>query len=304
MKEIWNIKIWGVRGSYPTPGTAFAEYGGNTSCISAHWGEHSVILDAGSGLIGLGEQWPPGRKKRLDILFSHLHMDHCVGLFGCRLLHDPEMEIHLYGAAQEGRSFEENLKALLRAPYWPIGFQDFPSSIRVHELKPGESFTLKGDGASSGNLEIHTLRGNHPNQSLLYRLEAGGKSLVYGLDCEMTEEIRPLLRNFSQNTDLLIWDACFTDQELEQYRGWGHSSWRQGAALGRQAGAGMVLMTHYSPKYTDTFLQKQEELAAKTDSPCRFAREGMEICLAPAPGERPAARKAGDDICPNISNII
>lgn len=279
MDKTWKIKVWGVRGSYPTPGAAFAEYGGNTSCILARRGEHSVIFDAGSGLIEMGEQWPPDRRKKLDILFSHLHMDHCLGLFGCCLLHDPEAEIHLYGAAQEGRTFEENLKALMRAPYWPIGFGDSPASIRVHELKPGESFVLKGSGGTSEDIKVHTLCGNHPNQSLLYRLEAGGKSLVYGLDCEMTEEIRPFLRDFSQNADLLIWDACFTDRELLRYRGWGHSSWQQGISLGREAGAGTVLMTHYSPKYTDTFLQKQEELAIKADPSCRFAREGMEICL-------------------------
>lgn len=279
MEQSWKIKVWGVRGSCPTPSADFLQYGGNTSCISAQWGEHLVVLDAGSGFIGLGDHLPPESPKRMDILFSHLHMDHCLGLFGCRLMHDPEMELHLYGAAQEGRGFEQNLSALVRAPYWPVGLRDFSASIRIHEISPGECFVLKGKNADSGDIKVHTLQGNHPNQSLLYRLEAGEESIVYGLDCELTEEIRPSLREFSRNSGLLIWDACFSEEALAKHRGWGHSSWEQGISLGREAGAGMVLMTHYSSKYTDAFLQAQEELAARTDPLCRFAREGMEIRL-------------------------
>ena len=282
MEQSWKVKVWGVRGSFPTPSAEFLQYGGNTSCISVQRGKHLVVLDAGSGFIGLGDHLPPENPKRMDLLFSHLHMDHCLGLFGCRLMHDPEMEIHLYGAAQEGRSFEQNLNDLIRPPYWPMGLRDFPASIRIHEISPGECFVLKGEAGDSGDIKVYTLRGNHPNQSLLYRLEAGGESIVYGLDCELTEEIRPSLRDFSRNCGLLIWDACFTEEDLAKHRGWGHSSWEQGISLGREAGAGTVLMTHYSSKYTDTLLQTQEELAARADSLCRFAREGMEIRLPQA----------------------
>lgn len=288
MEQAWKVKVWGVRGSFPTPSPDFLEYGGNTSCISLERGDHLVVLDAGSGFIGLGNHLPPESPKRMDILFSHLHMDHCLGFFGCRLVHDPEMEIHLYGAAQEGRSFEQNLNALVRAPYWPIGLEDFPASIRIHEISPGDCFVLKGADGDSEDIKVRTLQGNHPNQSLLYRLEAGGESIVYGLDCELTEEIRPSLREFSRNCGLLIWDACFTQEDLAKHRGWGHSSWEQGISLGREAGAGTVLMTHYSSQYTDALLQAQEELAARSDSLCRFAREGMEIRL-------PQAR----DTCPS-----
>ena len=47
--------------------------------------------------------------------------------------------------------------------------------------------------------------------------------------------------------------------------------------LGRAAGAGLVLMTHYSREYTDCFLRGQQELAEREDDICRFAKEGMVI---------------------------
>ena len=110
-------------------------------------------------------------------------------------------------------------------------------------------------------------------------MEQEEQSIIYGLDCEMNDAMLQALRNFSQDGSLLIWDANFTDEDLERCKGWGHSSWRQGIALGREARVKMVLMTHYSGEYTDEFMQKQQELAAREDVSCCFAREGMVIHL-------------------------
>ena len=85
------------------------------------------------------------------------------------------------------------------------------------------------------------------------------------------------LKRFSQGSDLLIWDASYI--ETDKHPGWGHSTWAEGLELGRSAGVKQILMTHYSREYTDTFLQKQEQIARQRDSLCRFAREGMVICL-------------------------
>jgi len=85
------------------------------------------------------------------------------------------------------------------------------------------------------------------------------------------------LTDFARNTGVLIWDANFTSQDLRP--GWGHSTWEQGIALRKASGADMVLMTHYNWEYDDTFLRKQERLAAAADSAVRFAKEGMEIRL-------------------------
>ena len=52
-----RLKIWGCRGSVPTPGPSAVEYGGNTSCVEVCLDDGSVfVLDAGTGIRGLGSE--------------------------------------------------------------------------------------------------------------------------------------------------------------------------------------------------------------------------------------------------------
>ena len=101
--------------------------------------------------------------------------------------------------------------------------------------------------------------------------------MAYTLDCELTEALRPRLTAFCRDAGVLIWDANYTAQDLARHTGWGHSSWEQGVALGRDAGAGLLLLTHYNQTYADDFLREQERLVREPG--VRFAREGMEVLL-------------------------
>ncbi|MCI8304137.1 MAG: hypothetical protein HFF52_05855 [Lawsonibacter sp.] len=268
----WTVAVWGTRGAVPMAAADFLEYGGNTSCISVDCGGELVVLDAGSGIIGLGEQLSrQNTPKKLHLLISHFHLDHITGLTGFRPLNDPTAEIHLYGEGRGSLSFQGLLEQILGPPYWPVGLRDFRSRVSFHEIAPGERFSL------SNGLTVDTMRANHPNQSLIYRLEGEGRRIVYTLDCEMGDGMEARLAEFARNCGLLIWDANFAPADL--IRGWGHSTWEQGAAVGREAGAAMVLMTHFSHSYTDEFLREQERVAMAADCAVRFAREGMEIVL-------------------------
>ena len=267
MKTAETVAVLGVRGSFPVTGRDYLEYGGNTSCFLADLCGETVILDAGSGLASLGTAVPlPDGRKRVHILLSHPHLDHIMGLFSFPLLYDRSAEICLYG----DMGLRSWLGAVLGPPDWPVGLDDFQARVEGRELAPGAQLPL-GD-----SMVLSTLRGNHPGDSLLYRLEGGGKTLVYALDCEMDGDMRAALARFAQDADLLIWDATFAPDDL--IKGWGHSTWQEGLALGRAAGAGRVLMAHYSQAYTDSFLSEQEKLAG-ADSRCLFAREGMVIQL-------------------------
>lgn len=267
MKTAGTVAVLGVRGSFPAAGGDFLEYGGNTSCFLVDLGGETVILDAGSGLASLGTTVPlPGGRRRVHLLLSHLHLDHIMGLFSFSLLYDRAAEVRLYGDT----GLRSGLGAVLGPPYWPVGLDDFPARVELRELAPEMRLPL-GDGVT-----VSTLRGNHPGDSLLYRLEGGGKTLVYALDCEMDGDTRAALARFAQNADLLIWDAAFAPDEL--IKGWGHSTWQEGLALGSEAGVKRVLMTHYAQTYSDRFLSEQEKLAG-ADGRCLFAREGMVVRL-------------------------
>lgn len=294
MKDKWKVRVWGSRGSFPAPGAHFLEYGGNTSCISVDYGNGVAIFDGGSGLLELGRQMKENGKKRADILVSHLHIDHCLGLLGFPLFLDPHAQIHLYGSPHQGTGFRQGLETLLGPPYWPLGLRDFPAHIEIHELTPGESFRLTGteksahgeglrpagtEDLTSAPVTVRTLAGNHPNQSLIYRMDGNDKSVIYTLDCELDEQMKRELTEFARGGSLLIWDASFMEEDLPLRRGWGHSSWKEGIDLRRNAGVARILMAHFSAEYTDAALRKQERLCTLADPASLFAREGMEIII-------------------------
>lgn len=261
-----QVKVWGVRGSMPQPGPAYLQYGGHTACISLEREGELAVLDAGSGLSCLAKELEGKALRRLDLFLSHPHFDHMMGLFTFPLLHDPGMELHLYG----GTGLQKNLETLIDPPYWPVGMRDCEARLFYHELRPGEQFRM-------GSFRGTVAAGNHPGGSLVCRLEADGKSLVYTLDCETDEAMFARLTEFSRGADLIVWDASYT--RADKRPGWGHSTWEEGIALRRAAGAGRVLMSHYSPDYTDPFLQEQELEAQRADRTCIFAREGMVLDL-------------------------
>ena len=100
-----KITIWGVRGGFPAAQRQFMEYGGNTTCISLEHPGGTVCFDAGTGLTCLlGSR---RALRRLDILISHVHLDHILGL--CSLSGLRGVPVHLYGEARQGLSFRERL---------------------------------------------------------------------------------------------------------------------------------------------------------------------------------------------------
>lgn len=261
----WNVRVWGVRGSAPAPFSDRLEYGGNTSCISLEKEDHLLVLDAGTGLAGLGQALVERKEgsRRVDLLLSHLHQDHLQGLVSFQPFYKEDWEIHLYGFP----GFAKQLCTVFGPPFWPLSLDGMAASVQFHELVPGQSCSI-------GNVTVRTAAGDHPGGSLLYRLEMDGKALVYALDCECTAQARDTLHRFAAGADLLIWDATFAPEHLRP--GWGHSTWAQGLEVGAAAGVRRLLMTHFSTDYTDDFLHGQET-AARRRGNCVFAKEGMRL---------------------------
>ena len=108
MTEEFKIKFRGVRGSYTVADTNFLKYGGNTACVEVNVGGHLIILDAGTGLISLGNEL---MKKYIEsgttlsdrepvkctILLSHIHLDHIQGFPFFRPTHLSSTKMALLG---------------------------------------------------------------------------------------------------------------------------------------------------------------------------------------------------------------
>ena len=96
------VRFWGVRGSYPTPGSDTVRYGGNTACVEIEAGGSTIILDAGTGIISLGRALvrrarEQGRSASAVLLLSHLHHDHTQGFPFFLPAFIPNSNVHIYG---------------------------------------------------------------------------------------------------------------------------------------------------------------------------------------------------------------
>src|SRR5262245_19868032 len=104
-----QVTLFGTRGSVATPGSETARYGGNTSTIEIRAADGTVlVLDAGTGICRLGRQLPPDL-RRVDILLTHLHMDHIQGLGFFAPLYNPAIEVHIWGPASSTQSLAARL---------------------------------------------------------------------------------------------------------------------------------------------------------------------------------------------------
>lgn len=258
-----KVTILGVRGSIPTDGADFLEYGGATSCILVQEGDQAIFLDAGSGLINA----PDTGDAKVSILLTHTHIDHILGLPLSPLLLS-NRTIDLYCESRDGLSAEEQIGRLMSPPLWPVGPEDYPAVLRMHDL------TLP---LSIGAFSVTGIESNHPGGSTIFRLSAGGHSLVYATDYEHSPEKQKELTTFCAGTDLLLYDAQYTDEEYARMKGFGHSTVKQGLAVFRESGAGQILFVHHDPRHKDNQLHEMEN--ELTDEKATFARAGMTIEL-------------------------
>lgn len=269
-----NITFWGTRGSMPAPYPNRMLYGGNTSCVCAAWKGGLAVFDAGTGIRELGIQLAAADEIReLHLFLSHLHLDHVMGLPFFPLLFQKAWVIHIYGEGKTDTGFSEEVTRLSQNPYWPVSLKEAAATLIWHELSDGSQIELPA-GA-----KLDTMSGNHPNGSLLYRLETNEGSMVYGLDCEITETIRAAYQDFVRNCDLLIFDGMYTEEEYPSFRGYGHSTWQQGAALQKECNIKQLCISHHDWSRSDEELSRLETILKQKNPDALFAREGMTMEL-------------------------
>ena len=262
-----QVQFWGVRGSVPVSGERYHETGGSTSCVELCAGEERLILDAGTGIRALGEQLGV-RPLRLTLVLSHVHWDHIMGFpFFLPAFH-PESRITLVGAPE----LHTALQALMRPPNYPLRLDQLPARLAFCPLLPGQSLEIGPFHLSSAPLR-------HPDAVLALRIAAGGTTVVYATDHEHGEALDEGLVRLSEDADLLIHDAQYTDEEYPARRGWGHSRWAQAVAPARRAGARRLALFHHDPTRDDRGV-RQIERAARARLPGAFAaREGTRLAL-------------------------
>ena len=275
-------RIWGCRGSIAAPGPETIRYGGNTSCIEVRGDDGEVIvLDAGTGARPLGNELLREHVSRIDLLLTHLHVDHLegLGLFGP--IWSPDMELHIWGPPSPIASLEERIATYFSPPLFPVHLSEVPARVTFHDA-PREPWTI-------GSITITAHPILHPGATVGYRLESGGRCLAYvtdhepalgtDLDAVGTSWISGFALAFG--ADLLIHDCQYTDDEYASHVGWGHPSVAHVAAFARRAQVDRLMMFHHHPGHDDDELEtmRGSMLAAWRVEPerCIVAAEGAEI---------------------------
>ncbi|HVY87423.1 MAG TPA: MBL fold metallo-hydrolase, partial [Hyphomonadaceae bacterium] len=121
---------------------------------------------------------------------------------------------------------------------------------------------------------------NHPGGACGYRIDHAGRSLTYITDHEHGEpEADARLQRIARGADLIIYDATYTEEEIQLRRGWGHSTWQAGMRLRNASAAKLVAFAHHEPRRADDELDRLANAAARAGANAVFAREGLEIEL-------------------------
>lgn len=269
-----RIRFWGVRGSIASPGPDTAAVGGNTSCVEVVCGKTRIVLDAGTGLRGLGnELLKTGDSLAMTLLLSHYHWDHIQGLPFFVPAYMKQTELTVVGGANGVMSVREALQHQMSAPLFPVRLDEIGARLATREVKMGEVFDV-------GEAKVTVAKGNHPGGVMAYRIDHEGKSVVYATDTEHYACVDPALKKLSEGADILIYDSQYSPDEYKTKVGWGHSTYVEGAELARSAGVGQYVLFHHDPMRNDEGIADLERRAQGLFTSSVAAREGMEIDLS------------------------
>jgi phosphoribosyl 1,2-cyclic phosphodiesterase len=282
-----RVRIWGCRGSLPTPGASTVRYGGNTSCVEVGLEDGSLlVLDAGTGIRCLGDELAERGVREIQLLLTHLHLDHLEGLRFFAPLWNPEVSIDIWGPPSPTTSLRDRIARSFSPPLFPLDLKDVPSQVTFHDV-PREPWTL-GPFSLSASLVVH------PGPTVGYRIEAGGATFAYIPDHEpaLCGRIRERSADWisggavAQGADLLLHDAQYFEDEYESRIGWGHSSVADAVAYAAAVDARRLLLFHHEPLHADASLDLLEdrarELASQNGRGPTLAREGMVVELRAA----------------------
>jgi phosphoribosyl 1,2-cyclic phosphodiesterase len=263
-----NITLWGVRGSIPTTRPDTKEYGGNTSCVEVEADGTLLILDAGSGIQNLNNS-PYLKNKRIDVLLTHLHIDHIQGLGFFNPLFNSSKEVHLWGPASNTQSLRSRLGRYFSPPLFPVYFRNLTCKLFFHEI---ENSSFK-----RGPFSIQSCYVTHPGPTVGFRIQNGGSTFVYIPDHEpamggnLIEDTKWLSGSgLASGADLLVHDGQYTTEEYKERVGWGHSSMEDAMQFADINEVKRLLITHHDPMHSD--LQLHDILKGlKENFDCTFA---------------------------------
>lgn len=275
------VRVWGARGSIPTPSPSVMRFGGNTPCVELTFSDgetrpedlQRIILDAGTGIRNLGLELlrTQSPHREFHIFLTHFHWDHVQGLPFFPALYDKSATITFY-SSRSPEELREILWGQMVTPYFPVRFDDLAASVRFVHV--GEK------PVQLGHIEISSFCLTHPQGAAGFRVVFAGKTVVYATDHEHGEPNADLrLLNAARGADLLFYDAQYTPEEYSNRRGWGHGTWLEATRVGAAANVKQLVLFHHDPSHEDSSMDAILELARERFPATMAAAEGDTITI-------------------------
>ena len=222
----------------------------------------------------------------MQILLTHLHLDHIQGLLFFGPLFDPTSEITVSGHPRRVRTSTSGWRATSR--------RRCPRSTCTSSPPASSSPPCPRGEWQVGGARIEAAIVAHRGVTLGYRITEGESTLCYLPDHE------PALGTSLADADAgwisgsgladgataLIHDAQYRDDEYPSYVGWGHSRVSDTVAFASRANAQRLILFHHDPGHDDAMLDEigQEareswDHAGRDPATLSLAAEGTTLTL-------------------------
>jgi phosphoribosyl 1,2-cyclic phosphodiesterase len=274
-----KITLWGVRGSIENSSPELSNYGTRTSCTLVQEANSTLILDGGSGLQQFNSLHYS--EKRIDILLTHLHMEHIVGLGFFSPFFNPDQEVHLWGPAAE-QNLRSRLGRYLSPPLFPVLLRDLPCQLIFHEVG-NTDFEIN-------HFKIKSQFVIHRGPTLGFRVAGKHSVFTYIPDHEPALGPNGMIQDprwisgydLAENAHLLYHDGQYTAAEYQAKKGWGHSNVEDALLFGALCKVKKILIAHHDPSHTDSQISELYHSLMSKHLDCpefEMAREGKEFEL-------------------------
>jgi len=306
MSEGFRVTFWGVRGSHPVPGKNTLFFGGNTTCLEVSIAGTTIIIDAGTGIINLGnkivgEYFGAGAKGPLELtlLFSHLHHDHTQGLPFFAPLYLGQSKLYMYGPRNFNNELQVVLERSMIPPNFPIDFFHSNSIKSITTIKENNIILLDTNQRTpkllnkyfdkaevkESSIVIKVLSDySHPaNGVFVYRIDHRSKAIVFATDVEGYQFGNSKLIHFTKKADILIHDAQYSKEQYTALptprQGFGHSIPEMAIEVARLAEVKHLVLIHHDPNISDSQIKRNQAKYKRRFQNLLYAREGLTLSL-------------------------